>query len=523
MDLPILANYLQFTEANWKYQTQPSKRYCQAMNDYRCNWPRGKVMGGSSVLNYMIFSRGHKKDYDNWEKLGNVGWSYKDILPYYMKLENYTVKGFENSPLHNSDGYLSVTSIPYRTKLADAVVDSAKEYGFDYVDYNGANQIGVSNLQVTMLDGIRASSSRSYLHPIAHRPNLHIKKNAMVSRILINAKTKQAYGVEFVQNTITSRVLASKEVIVSAGAINSPQLLMLSGIGPKNDLNRVGIPVIENLKVGHNLMDHVAAGGLTFTIEEPYSVKTIDFLQPKPFFSFFANHKGPMTLPGGCEVVLFSDLQNPNSSDAQPDMELLYQAGSMTSDPLLRKNFGITDKIYNSVFAPIEDRDAFMVLPMLLRPRSKGRITLQDDNYLSKPLIYPNYYAYQEDIDTLVGGIKLAIDIANQQSLQSIGTSLHRIPIPDCKKFKFGSDKYWECFIRHFTFTIYHQSGTCKMGPTWDKNAVVDPRLRVYGIKGLRVIDASIMPEIPAAHTNGPVYMIAEKGSDLIKEDWRTH
>lgn len=520
MDLPIVANYLQFTDSNWKYKTVPSQRYCMGMDNAQCNYPRGKVMGGSSVLNYMIYTRGNKRDYDNWANMGNIGWSYNDVMPYFLKIENFTVPGPYEPQYHSKDGYLTVSYAPYKTPIADAIVKSAMQMGLPYVDYNGRTQAGVSRLQVTLKDGVRHSSSRAYLHPVSKRPNLHVKKRSMVKKVLIDQATKRAYGVQMVMRGRTVEIRAKKEVILSAGAINSPQLLMLSGIGPKKHLVKNNITVIQNARVGYNLMDHIAVGGLTFLIDYPYSIRTEKMLESEPLSLYLNKHEGPLTVPGGCEVLIFQDLKDPNNPDGYPDMELLYEAGSIVSDPLLRKDFGITDDIYNSVYKPIENAESFMVFPMLMRPKSKGRIMLRGASYKDKPLIIPNYFAYQEDIDTIVGGLKLALNVSKQPALLALGTRLHDRPLPGCVGYTFGTDKYWECMARHFTFTIYHQSGTCKMGPPGDKTAVVDPRLRVYGVKGLRVIDASIIPEIPAAHTNAPTFMIAEKGADMIKQDW---
>ncbi|KAB0791778.1 hypothetical protein PPYR_03578 [Photinus pyralis] len=520
MDMPILANYLQFTDANWKYNTMPSDKYCLGMENRQCNWPRGKVVGGSSVLNYMIYTRGNRRDYDNWEKLGNTGWSYRDVLPYFKKVENFSIPTDYNRSYHGSDGYLSVGYAPYRTKLSEHVLEAAMESGLKYVDYDGATQVGVSQLHVSMQDGVRHSSSKAYLHPIRNRSNLHFRKRAMVKRVVIDPVTKHARGVEVVLAGTTYMLQASKEVILAAGAINSPQLLMLSGVGPKKHLTQVGIPLVQNLKVGYNLMDHVAVGGLTFVINETMSIRTQDVMERSIMVNFLSHHKGPLTLPGGCETLTFTDFDNPNDPDGYPNIELLFQAGSLVSDPMLRHNFGITDENYNEIYGDIENVHSYMVLPMLLRPKSRGRIALKDASYRSKPLIYPNYFAHQQDIDTLILGIRQAINISQQPALQAIGTRLHSKPVPGCRHLQFGSDQYWECHVRHFPFTIYHLSGTCKMGPRSDKYAVVDPRLRVHGVTGLRVIDASIMPEITAGHTNAPVYMIAEKGTDMIKEDW---
>ncbi|KAJ8872315.1 hypothetical protein PR048_025919 [Dryococelus australis] len=521
MDVPIVVNYLQFTDANWKYKTEPSGTSCLGHTNGQCNFPRGKVIGGSSVLNYMIYTRGNRRDYDNWRAMGNDGWSYDDVLPYFKKSEDSNINGMlTDVGYHSKGGYLSVSNIPYHTTLADAFIQAGLETGSKIVDYNGKTQTGFSYLQVTMKNGTRWSSSRAYLHPAGNRKNLHVKKFSLVTKILIDPKTKTAYGVEFENKRTTYRVTARREVIVSAGAINAPQLLMLSGLGPRDHLKDLKIPVVEDLKVGYNLMDHIALGGLTFLCNAS-SLNVNDILDnSQNFVDYFQYRRGPFSVPGGCEALAYYDMKNPDAVDGYPDMELLFQGGSIVSDPTLRRNFGIDDALYNKVYKRIENEDTWMVLPMLLLPKSKGRIMLKDKNPKHKPLIYPNYYAVKDDMDTMIAGIKKTIELSKTNAMRKIGSRLHEVKIPACARFQFGSDDYWECAARHLTFTIYHQTGTCKMGPKTDPDAVVDPRLRVYGIRNLRVIDASIMPEIPNAHTNAPVYMIAEKGSDMIKEDW---
>ncbi|EFA05513.1 glucose dehydrogenase [FAD, quinone] [Tribolium castaneum] len=520
MDLPVLANYIQFTDANWRYKTEPSDKFCLGMENQQCNWPRGKVVGGSSVLNYMIYTRGNWRDYDKWAELGNEGWGFKDVLPYFKKIENFMVPGPYNASYHNHDGYLAVSYSPYKTKIADAVLESAQLMGLKLVDYNGPIQVGVSRFQVTLRDGIRESSSRAYLHPIKNRPNFHMRKYSTVTKILIDPTTKKVQGVEVDTKGTIYKIGASKEVLVAGGAVNSPQLLMLSGIGPKKHLTQMGIPVLSNLKVGYNLLDHVALGGLTFRIDEPYSLKTERVLSRESLFQFWNYHQGPITAPGGCEVVVFHDLKDPTNPDGYPDIELVFLGASLSLDPLLQKNLAISDYVYKTVYTPIERFDSFMVFPMILRPQSRGRIALRDNNYKSKPRIFPNYFHVKEDMETIIGGVRLTLNITAQQPMRKIGTRLHDIPIPQCAHLEFASDGYFECMARHLTFTIYHHCGTCKMGPRSDKSAVVDPRLRVYGVEGLRVIDASVMPEVPAAHTNAPIFMIAEKGADMIKEEW---
>ncbi|CAH2000166.1 unnamed protein product [Acanthoscelides obtectus] len=302
MDVPIMANFLQFTESNWAYKTEPSDKFCVGMDGQQCNWPRGKVVGGSSVLNYMIYTRGNRRDYDNWAKMGNTGWSYEEVLPYFRKIENFSIPEFQNSRYHSTSGYLQVGYAPHQTPIAEAIVNSSIQAGLPYVDYNGPTQTGVSRLQVTLRDGVRDSASRAYLHPIRDRPNLHMKKYSMVKKILIDPSTKVAYGVEFVRNGKMYRVKAKKEVILSAGAINSPQLLMLSGVGPQKHLKSVGIPVLSNIKVGYNLMDHIAVGGLTFIINQPFSLRTEKIINKENLDMYFNHHKGPLSIPGNIDT-----------------------------------------------------------------------------------------------------------------------------------------------------------------------------------------------------------------------------
>lgn len=343
----------------------------------------------------------------------------------------------------------------------------------------------------------------------------------MVTRVLIDPNTKRAYGVEFVKNNRKYYVRARKEVILSSGAINSPQLLMLSGVGPREHLQSLDIPVIQDLSVGDNLQDHVALGGLTFLVNDTVSIKVDRVLEDSNTIDTFINyHTGWVSIPGGTEAIGFYDLDDPNNPDGYPNLELLFIAGTLSAEPTLRRNFGISDSIYNSMYKSTEKRDGFMVFPMVLRPGSKGFVRLRSKNPFHSPIIDMGYFSDPADLDVLVAGVRLTQGLAKTRALQKYDAKLLKSILPGCRQFKFDSDDYWKCHARHFSFTIYHQSGTCKMGPISDRTTVVDPRLRVHGIGGLRVIDASIMPKIPAAHTNSPTIMIAEKGSDMIKQDW---
>lgn len=405
--------------------------------------------------------------------------------------------------------------------IAKSFIKSGHELGYPVRDLNGKSQIGFNYHQLTMKNGLRQSTNVAFLYPAKKRKNLHIRKKSQVTRILFDETGRRAIGVEYYKAKKRYTVYARKEVIVSGGAINSPQLLMLSGIGPKDHLRSKGVKVLRDLPVGRNLMDHVALGGLTFIVNDTSSIKTERILDdPNTLHSYLKYHTGPIGIPGGTEALAFFDLDRPNDPNGHPDLELLFINGAVSSDETLRKSFGVSDKVYDRVFRKTERLNPYMIFPMIMRPKSKGWIELKDSNPFRYPAIHPNYFADERDLDVIVAGVRISQRLARTDAMKRIDARLWEVPIPGCEKFRFDSDDYWKCAARHLTFTIYHLSGTCKMGPIGDPTAVVDPRLRVQGFSGLRVIDASIMPEVVSAHTNAPAIMIAEKGSDLIKEDW---
>ncbi|XP_050440620.1 glucose dehydrogenase [FAD, quinone]-like isoform X2 [Adelges cooleyi] len=520
MDLPAGAGILQTTAINWKYKTVPMNNSCLGFEEKRCKFPRGKVMGGCSILNYMIYTRGNWRDYDNWEKMGNPGWSYKDVLKYFMKSEN-AVLSQPDPGYHGHNGLLSINNVPFRTPIAKAFVDSGNEIGLPIIDYNGKHQIGINYLQATMKNGRRCSTNTAFIIPASSRPNLEIKKSSMATKILIDKKTKKAIGVDFLIGLTKYRVYVKKEVIVSGGAVNSPQLLMLSGIGPQKHLKDKRIPLVKDLPVGENLMDHVALGSLTVLINDTVSLKSGKLMRnPQNLLNYMTNHNGPYTVPGGTEALAFYDTNNPNDPDGYPNLELLLVSGLYSSDDMVHTLFGLRRDVYDKVYKPTENMDGFVVLPMIMLPKSKGRISLNDANPLHHPLIDPNYFSNEADLDVAVAGVRLFQKMLRTDAMKKLNATILNTPLPGCTQYQFDSNDYWKCSVRQISFTVYHLSGTCKMGPVGDHTAVVDPRLRVHGVKGLRVIDASIIPEIPAAHTNAPAIMIGEKGSDMIKEDW---
>ncbi|GBP87852.1 Glucose dehydrogenase [Eumeta japonica] len=526
-DVPVLAPLFQDTDYAWQYYMERQPGVCMGMEDERCFWPRGKAVGGTSVINYMIYTRGRPQDWDRIAGDGNYGWSYDNVLKYYMKSEKATLKGFDENPYRNRYGVLPVEFVPVRTKLIEAFLEAGRLMGHRTVDYNAPDGFGFGYVQVTISDGRRQSSAKAFLHKHKKRMNLHILPESRVIKVLIDPNTKVAYGVEYVRNRLKRTVKARREIILSAGPIASPQLLMLSGVGPKQQLTSVGISLIKDLPVGQTLYDHICFPGQIFSLNETNVSFTENRDATLPaFIRWLYYGDSGIASPGAVEGIGYIKTEVSDDPEDVPDIELISIGGSIVSDggpgasKGVRKGMKIKDSVFNEAFGSIDNTDTWSTFLMLLHPKSKGRLELKDNNPFSFPKLYGNYLTDPRDVATFIAGIRHVAKLASTEPFQRYGAKLHPANYRECRMFAFDTDEYWECAIRTLTATLHHQIGTCRMGPAGDPEAVVDPELRVHGIQGLRVVDTSVLPRTISAHTNAPGIMIGEFAADLIKSNW---
>lgn len=485
---------------DWCYMTEPDK----GIDGRKLQWPRGKVLGGSSSLNGLLYVRGQKADYDRWEALGNRGWSFKDVLPYFKKSEDQE-RGAND--YHGVGGLLKVSDLRLRRPIADMFIKAAQQVGIPFnKDYNGVEQEGVGYFQQTAHKGFRWSTAKGFLKPARKRSNLTVLTHAHVSKILFDKvsdetnnessttpkKIPKAIGVEFLRKGSMRTVKVNKEIILSAGAIGSPQILQLSGIASPELLSKHKIPIIKALPgVGQNLQDHLQIR-LVFKTKQNTLNDELNsyFKQFKVGLQYFLSRTGALTLAAS-QIVIFTKTQ---AELERPDIQFHFQPLS-------------ADKPGDGV----HPFSAFTASVCQLRPHSSGHLEITSTDPLQHPAIYPNYLSDERDVKVAVESIKVARKIAEAPALASeiIGEY-----VPGRE---FQTDAELLLAARKYSQTIYHPSSTCKMGH--GEMAVVDDRLRVYGIQGLRVADASIMPEITSGNTNAPTIMIGEKASDMVLQD----
>lgn len=517
--IPLWYFPLQYTEHDWQFRSEPNDLACRAIKN-GCYWPRGKMLGGTHAMNGAVYMRGNKGDFDDWVSLGNPSWNFDSVLEYYKKSESNTNRSFvdyQNGKWHSDRGALKVGHYAQDEEVRRVFIDAAKEFGYDFIHDHNLN-LGYANAQGTLHNGERHSAAKAFLVPAKNRTNLHIIKHALVTKIRIDSANKVT-SIEFTyKNDHKFVAKAKKEYILSAGAVSTPVLLMQSGIGPKKHLETLGIPVKKDLAVGKNLQDHLIVPlifQLHKTTAEPENpLDTLDDL-----YNFAIHRKGPLTGIGTINLV---GMVNTMNHSGYPDIELQHFNQKRQSPRLKTLLYAMDyeDYVIEPLLKANDEAETNLIYIELLRPKSTGEILLQSANPYDAPKIRPNYLTEKDDVDTLLRGLRFQANFINSETFKKHEGVLVRIPLQDCDRHEYMSDDYWKCYLSHMTSTVYHPVGTAKMGPDSDKNAVVDSKLRVKGIQGLRVIDASVFPTQVSGNPNAAVIMVAEKGADFIKNKW---
>ena len=486
VEIPGAALRLEDTQLDWAFKTVPQTH----LHDRRINHPRGRGVGGSSLINYMMYVRGNRGDYDDWRALGNDGWGYDDVLPYFKRAESNSIF---NNEYHGVDGPLSVENQPERDPLNETFLAAAQSCGISFnPDFNGAMQEGCGYYQVTLRNGRRCSVAKAYLDPIRMRDNFTLIKNALVVGLYF--EHGRARGIDYISGGRTvERALAGQEIICSAGAIGSPHLLLLSGIGPADHLKDHDINVIlDHPGVGQGLQDHIDCDVICEMRDPRDFYGELSGSFSDAIAEFERNGGGPLSTNLSLESGAFLHSQK---GGKYPAFQLFFVPGTSES-------FRTADK---------RDGKNFLLAGQQCRPRSSGTVSLASGNPLVAPLIDPNYFADHEDLEAALECLGLMREIMRAEPFCEISSG----------ESEPGIDKKSEIelvnYIRKTAYTSWHPSSSCRMGVT--ENSVVDPALRVTGVEGLRICDASVMPTMVSGNLNAPVIMIAEKGADLIKAD----
>uniref|UniRef100_G3MP59 Glucose-methanol-choline oxidoreductase N-terminal domain-containing protein n=1 Tax=Amblyomma maculatum TaxID=34609 RepID=G3MP59_AMBMU len=514
--IPFMAPFAANESNSWGYQTDPQTAALWDFPGHMAAVTQGKVMGGTSSLNSMNFVRGSQHDFNNWAKQYKAhGWSYHDVLKYFKSIENFMITEFseqEVTKYHGKHGETPVTYPTFYTPVCTAFLEACKESKYEHVDYNGEKHTGYSRVQANILNGMRMGASTCFLNEgVLTRTNLHVSKRSTVTQILFDGK--EATGVKFKKDGTETTVKIRREVIVSAGAVGSPKLLMLSGIGLQTHLQQHQINVVENLPVGQGLQDHVVFLGLVVTTQEDLIGlrKMNESIQ-----QYQHNRTGLLTIPGGFEAVLFTHSGVHQTEVDYPDVELELAAVFPNKD--IEHSPYVPKDVYERYYKPMIEKNGFMNAVVMVQPESRGAVYLKSKDPDDKPHINPNMLSMgTNDLFRIVNGTMKVKKLFETEAMKKIKAEVWKTKYPRCTQFDIWSDQYVSCMVQHTAFPGQHVCCTCAMGDH-DK-AVVDESLKVKGISRLRVADSSVMPQIVTGNTNAAVMMIAEKAAYMILQD----
>uniref|UniRef100_A0A6M2D3Z6 Putative glucose dehydrogenase ovary overexpressed n=1 Tax=Rhipicephalus microplus TaxID=6941 RepID=A0A6M2D3Z6_RHIMP len=510
--VPLFAPALMGTKMNWEYLPVPQKNACLSVVNNVCPWAKGKALGGSSAINFMLYVRGNPRDYDDWRnKFGAEGWAYEDVLHHFKSIEKTMIPN-ASEQYRGTSGEIPVTYPNYETDLPGKFLRGCEQLEYDIIDYNGESQEGCSKVQTNTYNGERQSAAKVFIDPVLHRENLHVALKSHVTKVLIDGE-KRATGVSFSFGGATFNITATREVIISAGAVGSPQLLLLSGIGPKQDLEKMQIPVVIDLPVGENLQDHVHIDGVAGKLPSPHGIGLFNL----PLV--FDWRSGPASIPGTIEALAFVSTKFVDASLKFPDVQISLQSIA-TTHPLFRvylELMGFRQDVIDQYYLSARNDFGFALAPVMNRPESRGFVKLSTTDPFDQPIIDPRYMTHPQDIKVAVEGVKIALDLMRSDPMRSIGAEPWSIPLKACAlKGPIWSDAYLTCFVKHMAHTTWHACCTCPMGN--DRRAVVNHELKVWGVQKLRVVDASVMPTIVTGNLNVPTLMIAQKAAAMIRD-----
>ncbi|XP_023246417.1 glucose dehydrogenase [FAD, quinone]-like [Copidosoma floridanum] len=521
-DIPGLFLLLQHTPEDYGYKVEPNEYSCLGMRNKRCSWPTGKALGGSSVINGMLYVRGTKQDFDGWKDQGNDGWGYEDVLPYFLKIENYHPEVVAKyGGTFGTGGPLTLRPYNYSVSGAqDLLLEAAKELRIPVLDmFNKEENIGFGKAYGALENGVRQNDAKAYLNPIRDRSNLYVMKSARVDSVVMAGK--RATGVKVTLKSEQVELKAKKEVIVSSGALASPHILMLSGIGPREELERHNVELVGDLPVGKHLQNHLIWMGvyLTFLNKSTQASNTQERILDWTY-EYLLHRKGEFSTVGGTDLLGFLNTKNQNANYRNIQFHFAHIPQNQPEKiATVGRAFNFAEDLVSDMLQLNLESDSIVVGSILLHPKSIGQLKLKSKYPKDQIEIHATYLDNQEDIDQMLEGLDIARGLLKTKPFKDLDAKLHRFNIAGCAAYPTDSREYWECNMRYTTSTAYHPTGSCKMGPN-SKHSVVDNHLKVHGVEGLRVIDASIMPEITSGNTHAPVLMIAEKGADMIKKEW---